>query len=176
MNNRGLVVEMPRTWLCDVLIMLWVGKASAVFDSVRNVMRDDSLWYLSPVPSAFLDFCWPFYSSVWERIGPKTFERKDMIGWKMDFFNCEFSFYISTGWLRRAYLHSNVFYSFFIILHPDNIRFMLPFFFNWNICLRYFICLFIYSFCRWVGLKFICKSEAISEYNTGISWPMSNGK
>ena len=43
MSGRGLVLEMPGTWLCGVLIGMCDGRASAVFDLAQNVTRDGSL-------------------------------------------------------------------------------------------------------------------------------------
>ena len=43
MSGFGLVVEMSGTWLCVMLTLMWDGRASAVFDLVRNMTCDDSL-------------------------------------------------------------------------------------------------------------------------------------
>ena len=58
--------------------------------------------------------------------------------------------YISTRWIRRAYLRSDGFYSVCSRQHP---AFMV----------------FIHSFCLWVSFECITKSEEISVYNTKAS-------
>ena len=121
-----------RTWWS----VMWIGRMSAVFDLVRNVTRDGSLCSKSPESA---DFCWLFYSHVWDRIGPeKLWRRKFMIHWKNDLFNCKFIFTFPPDGCMEPTRIAMCFVHFVISHCSSNIRLMSPFF-NWNVCPCFFL-------------------------------------
>ena len=129
--------------------------ALAIFDLVRNATRDGSLfseW------TGFLNFCWPFYS---QRSTRKNFGRK-IHDWlkKGHFFYCKFIFTFQPGGSTEPTFTATCFIPFVINHHLGNIRLMLPFPTE-----TYTHGVFINSFCWWVGLKCISKSEEIFIYN-----------
>ena len=129
-------------------------------------------WELSlgpPHPSrlTFLNFCWAFYSHIWDRIGfEKPCREKFMICWKKEFFDYKFIFTFQLDGCMEPTCAVICLIHFDLYHRPDNIRLMLTFF-NWNVhsCFQ----LFVYIFILPVSLECICKSEEISVYNTNVA-------
>ena len=71
--------------------------------------------------------------------------------------------------MRGTYLSSNVFYSFFLskLLSRQHAINVVTIFQLKQTC-GFFKILFIHSFCRWVSLKYISKSEEISVFDIYI--------
>ena len=107
-----LVMWWKCQWLGCVMCWLWCGLVrrhwSLIFTEMWCVMIifASSLRY----QLSLLTILYPCLGLNWLQ---KTLWGKFMIGWKKkDIFNCEFTSYISIGWMRRAYLRSSLFYSF----------------------------------------------------------------
>ena len=101
----------------------------------------------------------------------KNFGRKVHDWLKKGPFYMWICFYISTRWICRIYQHSDTFYSFCYKLSSRQHLVNVPFFQLKRTLCGVFICLFIYSFCWWVSLKYISKSEEISVYNKYLQKP-----
>ena len=121
MNCLGFMLEC-RTWL----FVMWVGRATAVFDLVQNVTHDSSLSSKFPESTNFFDFCWSFYSHVWDWIISKKFYRES--SWLFEkkwLFNSEFMFIfqlhrcVESTWTVICFIY------FVISHHPNNIQLML---------------------------------------------------
>ena len=94
------LVSYQQSWsnvkMRDLLSVMLIGRASAVFDLVRNATRDGSLCFKLPESTDFKNFYWPFYSHAWDQISSEK-----LLGGKVH------------GWLKkRTFLIENLFLHF----------------------------------------------------------------
>ena len=139
MSSLGLTLEMPGTRWCCVLSVVWVGRASVVFD------LDSSPQFQLLIHDLLLIF----YNYVWDQIGSeKLWEESLWLVVKKDIFNCKFIFTFH-GCMEPT-CTATCFIHFVLSHHSDNIWLTLSFF-NWNVCLLDFLLWCFYLFIHFPG-------------------------